>query len=244
MRFWMILAAAAAGCSDKDNADSAAAVDDTGGGGEVYPCEATYFPGDLITRSYTYEVWLGRFQQILSTETITQEFLGLVDLDDGITGCMMQSVGPWGGGVACHVLSVGDGWVYLHGDGDDPADSDLSEMYLYEEPVPLIPLDPIVGEQEYHYTNYIYPGLKYEVETELEYQIQATDESITVEGITYSALKMTWAWDMLSGLASGKERYFRDYDITAYYDAEAGLVRMSWYDAEEDESASVEFQGY
>ena len=224
---------------------------DTAADEDAFPCDADYFPVDFNARRFTYTEYKGRFQQPLSTGARQLEFLSLYEpegdsttdttdttAEEAVTGCVFNQVVPLGYGDAYTVYGIDDDWVYVMADGDTTGGVDT--FYAMEEPVPLIPLNPVEGWQEVIDAEYFHTDFEDPQRIVVYASVLDTAETITVPGGTYDALKMGWEWQILDG----QDRVQFSLDINAWFDKEEGLVKQTWYDLQEDESGQIEFEGY
>lgn len=243
--FLMILLA----CTGKDTT-----ADDTGdtGGGTVdtFPCDADYFPVDFTTRSYDYTEYSGRFAQVtgngvrnLAFQSLLEDVLGTDTTDTAaaaLEGCVFNQVVPLGLGTAYTVYGIDEQWVYVLGDGDrDETGADV--FHLYETPIPLLPLEPEDGWQDFVTSDYSHPDFDSDLQAGVDGTVLNSASSLTIASGTYDdLLEMSWQWTLMDG----QERLRLDLDITAHFHPDDGLIRQTWYDALEDTSGLIEFQGY
>jgi len=239
-------------CSGKDVnvGDSGDTADTT----DTFPCDADYFPVDFNARRFTYTEYKGKFEQVLSTGARQLEFLNLFDPGgDGTTdttdttdttaegelaGCVFNQVVPLGYGSSYTVYGIDDDWVYLMADGDYTGGETI--FHTIEEPIPLIPLDPVEGWQETIDAEYLHADFEDPQRMVVYASLLELSETITVPGGTYDALKMGWEWQVING----QDRIQLNMDINAWFDKDEGLVRQTWYDEVADSSGLIEFEGY
>ncbi len=210
---------------------------------ERFPCDADYFPVDFATRSYDYTEYSGRFAQATGGGVRSLAFQRLLegagDTGGALTGCVFNQIVPMGLGGAYTVYGIDADWIYVLGDGDRDAEGE-DVYYMYEEPIPLLPLAPEAGWQDFASTDYSHPDFDTPLQAGVDAQVVDTAASLSTAAGSYEdLLAMSWQWTLLDG----QERLRLDLDITAYFDVDEGLIRQTWYDALTDSSGLVELQG-